>query len=204
MATTKKLSDNIKRHVFGLLRCVGAFGLLCFHRISGFKKLLIRHARKGINKPTAAIESNLLRVSIPQEPIQRNYDRPPPLKEACLVCFEGSSTPPTPCCHKPLCNKCLNSWLSQRRVTCLHCRERLPNEMILRNQEASDALLSDPGFQRRIRAVSLSFRCLFLTILRDKKYFFLANAEFQFILPPRNPSNTMSCVRCHRKQSTAT
>ena len=54
--------------------------------------------------------------------------------------------------------------------------------MIVRSQEASDALLNDPDFQRLIRAVSLSFRCLFLTILRDKNIF-LANAEIQFILP---------------------
>ena len=38
--------------------------------------------------------------------------------------------------------------------------------------EASDALLSDPDFQRRNRAVSLHFRWLCLTILRDKKFFF--------------------------------
>ena len=119
----------------------------------------------------AALESNLLRISIPQEPPQTNYSRPPPLKEPCLVSFEGRSTPPTPCCKKPVCNKCLDKWLSNRRVTCPHCRERLPNEMVLRNQEASHALLSDPDFQRWIRAVSLSFRCLCLTILGDKKFF---------------------------------
>ena len=115
------------------------------------------------------------------------------------MCFEGRSTPPTPCCNKPLCNKCLDSWLNQRRVTCPHCRERLPNDLVVRNMEASDALLSDPHFQGRIRAVSLRFRCLCLTILRHKKCFILTNAEFQFILTRRNPSDTMSCVRCHRK-----
>ena len=88
------------------------------------------------------------------------------------MCFEGRSTPPTPCCNKPLCTKCLDSWLNQRRVTCPHCRERLPNELVVRSQEASDVLLSDPDFQRRIRAVSLRFRCLCLTILRDKTFFF--------------------------------
>ena len=160
----------------------------------------------GTTSPSsvAAQESNLLRINIPQEPPKRDYNRPLPLKEPCLVCFEGRSTPPTLCCNKPLCNKCLDSWLNQRRVTCPHCRERLPNELVVRNMEASDALLSDPDFQRRIPAVSLRFRCLCLTILRDKKFFILTNAEFQFVLPGRNPSDTMSCVRCHRKQSTAT
>ena len=34
--------------------------------------------------------------------------------------------------------------------------------MIIESQEGSDALLNDPVFQRRIRAVSLSFRCFLL------------------------------------------
>ena len=51
--------------------------------------------------------------------------------------------------------------MDERRITCPHCRERLPNDVILTSQEANDALLDDPQFQRRIRAVSLNVRCLF-------------------------------------------
>ena len=56
--------------------------------------------------------------------------------------------------------------------------------MTLTSKEASDPLLDDPQFQRRIRAVSLNVRCLFLTytILRDKKHF-LVNAEITTIEP---------------------
>ena len=43
-------------------------------------------------------------------------------------------------------------------MTCPHCRVRLPNNIIISNQEASDALLADPDFQRRIRAVSFGIR----------------------------------------------
>ena len=64
--------------------------------------------------------------------------------------------------------------MNQRKTTCPYYRQKLPNEMIMESQEGSDALLGDPVFQRRIRAVSLSFRCLLLkkTILRDQKYIF--------------------------------
>ena len=109
------------------------------------------------------------------------------------MCFEGRSTPPTPCCNKPLCNKCLDSCLNQRGVTCPHCRERLPNELIVRNQEASDALLSDPDFQRRIRAVSLRFRCLCLTILRDKTFFWQMQ---NFSLYHHNGTLPTQCPAC--------
>ena len=79
---------------------------------------------------------------------------------------------PSAASSSTVCTECLDKWLNQRRVTCPHCRERLPNELVIRNMEASDALLSDPDFERRIRAVSLRFRCLCLKILRDKKFFF--------------------------------
>ena len=78
------------------------------------------------------------------------------------MCFEGESAPPTTCCNKPVCNTCLIGWMNQRKTTCPYCRQKLPNEMIIESQEGSDALLGDPDFQRRIRAVSLSFRCLLL------------------------------------------
>ena len=56
------------------------------------------------------------------------------------MCYEGDSAPPTPCCGKPLHDDCLRQWIKGRHITCPHCRERLPNEVIVTNQEASDAL----------------------------------------------------------------
>ena len=55
-----------------------------------------------------------------------------------------------------------------RHITCPHCRERLPNEVIVTNQEASDALLADPGFQRRIRAVRITV--LFIKNILNEYY----------------------------------
>ena len=108
----------------------------------------------------------LSRVEPPPLPEQARYilNRPAPIEGECLVCYEGDSAPPTPCCGKPLCNNCLRQWMEGRRITCPHCRERLPNEVIVTNQEASDALLADPDFQRRIHALRI-------TVLFIKKCF---------------------------------
>ena len=103
--------------------------------------------------------SSLQRVTIPQ-PVQRLMNRPAPVEGESEVCFEGESVSATTCCHKPVCNDCLINWMNQRKTTCPYCRQKLPNDMIIHSQEGSDALLNDPDFQRRIRAVSLSFRCL--------------------------------------------
>ena len=89
------------------------------------------------------------------------------------MCFEGVSAPPTVCCGKSVCNDCLLQWMNQRKITCPYYRQKLPNDMIIHSQEGSDALLNDPDFQRRIRAVSLSFRCLFFkgSCVTKKKIF---------------------------------
>ena len=109
----------------------------------------------SVEPPTEA-SSHLQHINPPPlHPLQRRrFNRPAPVEGPCLVCMEADSVPPTPCCTKPLCDDCLLHWLEMRRITCPHCRERLPNDIIISNQEASDALLADPDFQLRIRAVS--------------------------------------------------
>ena len=90
----------------------------------------------------------------PPPPSPRHeLNRPPPVHGECFVSYDGEAASPTPCCGKPLRNNCLRQWLVGRHITCPHFRERLHNDEIITNQEASDVLLADPEFQRRIRAV---------------------------------------------------
>ena len=105
--------------------------------------------------PTSSTTANLEPVNIPPlHPLQRrNFSRPPPIEGECLVCYEGEQTPLTPCCGKPLCDNCSMQLMEGQHITCPHCRERLPNDVIISNQEASDALLADSDFQQQMRAV---------------------------------------------------
>ena len=82
------------------------------------------------------------------------------VSQECVVCLETDKQPLMPCCKKPTCNDCLILWMYSNHVSCPHCKVRLPNNYILSNTNAMDALMEDPEFQRRIRTVrAVVFLC---------------------------------------------